>query len=293
MNNRKLVGVVSIIVLAILFMSIGCGDGKRSTNANTRKIHAGVGGNNKDLAAKSAKLKSIEATMTGHADDGQLIAQQDIPAGSYTLTEVMGYVKYMRGIEDVRAVAIGSVTGTTIGSGPSDQTGMINKDSDSARTVEIPLTFTAQNGAVTPTGQGLYSLQLNLEGKIMHSLSTGGSSEIGILRAMAQAPNQTGTHTIALANGKQADIHVRKLLTGGIRISVTVQELKMAEKGKQNSTMIKRMAFTYRSSQPAAEPQPQQPQPGVPETLGTGAGGQQPPSIIRPEDINVNLSGAE
>jgi hypothetical protein len=272
MNSRKLMGALSILLLAILVMTIGCGDGKNNKRENFRKGTGGNAavGNPKDIKNKSQKMTSIDGSMTSYTDEGgQAVAQQSLEAGKYELSEVMGYARYDREQDAVRAISIAAITNGSLGAGSAEQIGMMGKDSDSPRTVEVPLSFEINGQSLKPSTQVLYSIQLGgqvgLESKIVHSLTTGGRSEINILKAISGQPDGSNMYGLKLAGNKTGEVHIRKV-SGGIRITVTTFEMKQDEvvknpKAVKNSNMIKRMAFTYRltkaNQQAAAAPQQQ------------------------------------
>ena len=162
MSNRKLMGAVSILFLAILFMSIGCGDGKRNTHQNTRKVYEGgkvtppggqkpgTPGNQKSQAEQRLRDARIAA------EAGTPLMRENIPAGTYTLDEVMGFVEYQLGNEVLVSFANATVLeNNDMTVKLNDKSGVaMTKDMDNGRTVESAKSFAATGASsLTSTGQ--------------------------------------------------------------------------------------------------------------------------------------------
>jgi hypothetical protein len=115
MSQRKLMGALSIILLAFLFILVGCGDGKRNSKAHPNKklaqgkvgangaggANGGTGGggfqkgNDKDLSLKVANLKNISEALQSQLN-GEAVDAHSLSSGAYTLESVFGHVKFMR-----------------------------------------------------------------------------------------------------------------------------------------------------------------------------------------------------
>ena len=250
MSNRKLAGALSILLLAVLFMAIGCGDGKRNSHTNLRKVNSGGTGDPKAIAAKAAKMKAIDDTMRTQAETGDLTGAESLDAGTYTLDEVMSYVKFMRNQDDLSAYIAGKVTNGVLSPLANDQVGLVGSDSDEARMIEIPRAFTIQAGGVIPAVSAdknvIYLAQLMNDGKLSHSLSNPGVQvELNLINRISTRVGNTGAYTFKLAGDKDATVQIRKV-PGAVRMIVTIEEKKPAKAGKQNSTLIKKMIISYK-----------------------------------------------
>lgn len=274
MSNRKLAGALSILLLAVLFMTIGCGDGKRNSHTNLRKVNQGgkPGGDAKSIAEKSAKLTAIDNQMRAQAEAGELIGSESLEAGTYTLDEVMSYVKFIRGGDDLSAYTASKVTNGTLGAAlASDQVGLIGGDTDEARLMEIPRVFTVQSmGAITPVSADknvIYLAQLQNDGKMLHSLNNPTVQvELNLINRLGTRTGNTGGYVFELNGKRETRIEIRRIEGTTIRMVVSIQEKMAAKVGRQNSTITKKMILTYKAVRAAAP------------TAGLPPAGQQPPA---------------
>jgi len=261
MSNRRVLGALSILLLACLFMAIGCGDGKRNSKSNPRKAFAGgkVGGDQKSLQEKATRLKAVDDAARAVIDAGQTIDKNNLEAGTYTLDEVMGYVKFMRNQDELYSLAINKVNAGALGQpvGNPLSEGAMGKDSDEQRLVEIPRSFTVagmgniQSPAIAQNV--IYAAQVGMDGKMMQSLNEPGTAtEISLLnRILSTQAGSNGVFTANLNGGKKLEILIKRV-DGGVRFIVLVHEMKKADKGRRDATLLKHMVFTYKLQRAAA-----------------------------------------
>lgn len=258
MSNKRLVGALSILLLACLFMAIGCGDGKRNTRSNTRKAFPGgkVGGtDSKTTQDKSRKLQDID-TRARSRIDGQTIDRTALQQGTYTLDEVMGYVKFMRNQDELYAFSVNQATNGALGAAvDGGNEGMMGKDSDEPRLVAIPRSFkvgAAGLEAISAQQNVIYSCQVGLDGKLSHSLNEpGAATEINLIERLMNGRTQDN-----LSGNKKLYISIRQTMNGA-RFVVEVEEMKKAAKGRKDATLYRVMVFTFklqRSAAPADNP---------------------------------------
>ncbi len=152
MTQRKLFGIGSIIVLAVIFCVIGCGDGQRTNKTRVQKIPIGSSGS-KDIKEKSKILDQVEQQITQLEEAGQAVAQFE--DGEYKLESITTHFRYMDNKDVSTAAGIRTSKVEFINNepkildAPTEGTGLVANDTDSGQHFTIPVTFTVVNAAVT------------------------------------------------------------------------------------------------------------------------------------------------
>ena len=252
MNNRRLVSVLSILLLAVLFIAIGCGDGKRNSHANLRKVNpGGRPGNPADVKNKLEKLNKMEAVVN-QFEAGTPIPREELATGSYTLVNVMTYVRFSNGSDETAAYAIASVGNDNILTEvKKDSVGLIAKDSDQERAIVIPRSFVIRGGAVTPAQSVIYAGALSNESKITHSFrADNGDTEVNVLtKIMGVYNNAKSIYASTLNGNRPAEISILKKADSSVSFMVYIQEKTVSgdpKKKTQNSHLQRHMVATYK-----------------------------------------------
>lgn len=311
MSQRKLMGALSIILLAFLFILVGCGDGKQNTKTrpNKKLAQGKVGPNNgangaaktgssggqnqkggsNNLSLKVANLKNIDEALQSQLT-GDSIDAHSLANGDYTLNSVLGHVKFMRvSGDEVAAVVSASVVSGSLNGQVSNKEGLIATDTDEGRTVEIPLSFRVKNGAIdlsqlVTTG---YHSQLELMGGLQQELGSKNAA-FNVMGSLNGSPNASGNYAVTL-DGREAGIQIRKTSTGA-RLVLTITEKKAGTTTKQgDSTLIRTLVFTYSlkaEPTPARSAAPAEPtSPAPADTQGSGD-----VQFVQPKDASPRVS---
>lgn len=268
MSQRKLMGALSIILLAFLFILVGCGDGKRNSKAHPNKklaqgkVGAAGGGNgpqkgsDKDLSLKVANLKNISEALQSQLN-GESVDAHSLSSGAYTLESVFGHVKFMRVSGDEVAAMVGAqvINGNLTGQ-TSNKVGLIASDTDEGRTLSVPMSFRVKNGALdlSTIASTNYHSQLELAGGLQQELG-GNTAGFNVMNSLNGAPNSSGSYPVTI-DGREAGIQIRKTSTG-VRLVVTITEKKAGATSKEgDSTLIRTLVFSYSlKADAAAAPQ--------------------------------------
>ncbi len=287
MNQRKMVGVLSILLLAILFITVGCGDGKRNprTNFNKRPSSGKTGPQlpKPDSPEFKAKKTAMEKATAEYESAIQGDRLASLPEGEYSLTEILAFVDYINSNEEfkyLRRIAI-SQQGANIGQQSGD--GVVLKSPDkNGREILVPNFLNiAAGAALTPDIQnsGVFTMRVvdaSMDSKGVPKMKLdvdfqGAAALPGLTLVDLIAQNKT---LLTLRDGKSAELFLIKQQGDRMAIQLVIHE--GAQPGQQNDSSKKaamsfprKMVFVYNyktkpaqgAPPPTAQQQQQQQQP--------------------------------
>lgn len=289
MSQRKLMGALSILLLAILFIAVGCGDGKHSNNKTRinnkhkrpQKGNPPGGGllnpNTPQAKAKRAAIDQAKSEFN-RATLGERLSS--LPEGDYTLSEVVSHIEFMFKQEYLAYFRRSSVSsqGTTQGQQLGDGL-MRNNPEKNGREFLVPMKFKVSAG--TPLGRDsqpslLFTTMLKSDISDPKSGLKMKLEESGVVNAAASANAivltdilNLGQSSFKLSDGKTTDLFVLKTSADKIAIQMSISEV--AQPGQQNNisaqaaTMFSRhvvLVFNFKAQQATApSAQPTQPEP--------------------------------
>lgn len=263
MSNRRLMGALSILLVAVLFMVMGCGDGKRRKETIRSHGKAFAMGNAKDRAAKLKAAQSIEANMNSLTSEsaGQKIDRNSMEGGVYSLTSITTFVKAQSGAEDAWASITNPVANGELQAGTNAQSaGLLSSALDSGRVIEIPMEFTvdSQTGRfVTPSQMKSRTLKstMDLGSGEIHQEFTSDKAGLSLMSTLLSKDGNAEKKYVSSIDGREVDAEIRKNETG-LRIVVRVTEAQaQATADKGDLTLSRTMIFDY-TLDPATKNQP-------------------------------------
>ncbi len=291
MNQRKVVGALSIVLLAILFITIGCGDGQRRSRTNTRKSIPTGRNLNPPANSKEAqeKLKNIDSAKKELADAvaGEPIAA--LEAGEYTIEEILTHVEYIKGSYHFAVVRKSRPTvqangNVALNAEPTTRgAGLIPSSPDrSPREILIPLKMTvAQGSQPNRNSPGMtsvvFSTQVVLENvkmKLADQFSQNQNAALALLDILASAEGGRDNEGIVRkvnVGGKEAVAHIYKngdRIVVRVRIAEGAQATTNQQSRAANESFSRSMVFSYKVVR-AAAPAPAAPAPAAPPAAPT------------------------
>ncbi|MGE4132763.1 MAG: hypothetical protein AB7F86_14055 [Bdellovibrionales bacterium] len=257
----KMFGIVSILLLAVIFMSIGCGDGKRNHKTGVKKAKPGTaaqkgkGGQpgsplpgSPEAKEKSKQLSAINAKLNEPL--AQATELKQLEAGRYTLKSVVSHFQYIatagKNSTDVAGIAVSPVSAGSNGvlkNSDSQIEGVIANDTDTGRQVEINTDFEIKDPAAQlargGSGARLFSTRAlftvkdkSIENKIE---AVSPDRQAPSLLELLNTPMATDGARKVKAGGKDDTLAIYKTTNGLI-----IFKLSVLEKGGGQSTI----AFT-------------------------------------------------
>lgn len=277
MNQRKLAGAISILLLAILFIVVGCGDGRRehSTKLN-RKYPVGKGGTpplgSKEAAQKGAEMAKVQAEFDMAEANGQ--ALQQLEDGDYVLEEVLNLATYMNKNEEFRFIRRSKpqIVGNQWVLGAEEKSrgaGFAGTPPDGAnREIEVLGNISVKNGAIDFAGASKFifatrvvkdSFTMKIDDQILLT----GSPEVSIAQMLAVPPTANAGNVARykdLMKSKKASLWLLKTAENRIVVKLAIEEHSQSA-GKNPSTILfaRTLLFSYRVKRPTPANAPEAP----------------------------------
>ncbi len=293
MNQRKLIGALSILLLAILFITVGCGDGKRNgrTNLNKRLTHGKTGAqlpkpDSPEFKAKKQAMEQAKAQFEASVQGERL---SSLPEGDYSLSEIITFVDYIHSTagEDFKYLRHISLSESGAVRGQQFGDGVVRKSPDAqGREIFLPSSLSVAGAVLTPDprSNGVFKTRV-----VDASMDAKGSVRMTLDVDFANAATQSGESLVSMLNqnkatfsvtgGKATDLFILKQSGDKIAIQLAINE--GAQPGQQNNlskqaavSFARKIVFVYgfKAKQQAAPPpatqqqqQQQQPDQGAQE----------------------------
>lgn len=271
MSQRKLVGALSILLLAILFIAVGCGDGKHSSKTRINNKHKNVPRGKPKGAqppkpgspehqAKVAAFNTIDAEVR-KAESATAV--QQLPDGNYELESIVSYAAYIKGSQDFKVLKKYSVRDgkMTLSENPLGA-GLVSNFVDDGREILLSSKMTV-TGGIAPDSRQNVATALALKTSVgtspkmtMELTDEPIAPHAGIELAISDLLNQSKTPGgAALKTFPGGKLVTAIALQADNKITIRVTE----EKNKAE-TFVRNLFFVYRLQQPT-QPQPQQSEP--------------------------------